>query len=37
MIVSGDPDLLVLGAHQGIDIVAPRGFIERIQGGLAPK
>jgi putative PIN family toxin of toxin-antitoxin system len=32
MIVTGDPDLLVLGAHEGIDIVSPRQFLERIQG-----
>jgi putative PIN family toxin of toxin-antitoxin system len=32
MIVTGDPDLLVLGTHQGIGIVSPRQFIERIHG-----
>jgi putative PIN family toxin of toxin-antitoxin system len=32
LIVTGDPDLLVLGAHEGIDIVSPRQFLERIQG-----
>lgn len=32
MIVTGDPDLLVLGAHEGIDIVSPRQLLERIHG-----
>lgn len=31
IIVTGDPDLLVLRAHEGIDIVTPRQFLERIQ------
>jgi putative PIN family toxin of toxin-antitoxin system len=30
VIVTGDPDLLVLGAHEGIEIVSPRQFLERI-------
>ncbi len=32
MIVTADPDLLVLGAHEGVDIVSPRQFLERIHG-----
>ncbi len=34
MIVTGDPDLLVLGTYQGIDIVNPRQFVERIHRGM---
>ncbi|HSF19225.1 MAG TPA: putative toxin-antitoxin system toxin component, PIN family [Vicinamibacteria bacterium] len=33
MIVTGDPDLQVLAAHQGIRIVSPRQFVERIHRG----
>lgn len=30
LIVTGDPDLLVLGAYEGIEILSPRQFVERI-------
>lgn len=30
LIVSGDEDLLVIGRHNGIDIVAPRDFLRRL-------
>jgi putative PIN family toxin of toxin-antitoxin system len=30
LIVTGDPDLLVLRAHGAIDIVSPRQFVERL-------
>lgn len=30
VIVSGDQDLLVIGHHNGIDIVAPRDFLKRL-------
>ena len=30
-IVTGDPDLLDLGCYQGIDILRPREFWERLQ------
>jgi putative PIN family toxin of toxin-antitoxin system len=33
MIVTGDPDLLVLGSHEAIRIVSPRQFVEQIHGG----
>jgi uncharacterized protein len=29
-IVTGDQDLLVLGSYEGIDIVSPRSFLERL-------
>lgn len=33
-IVTGDRDLLVLGHHEGIEIIGPAGFAERLaQGG----
>jgi putative PIN family toxin of toxin-antitoxin system len=30
LIVSGDQDLLVIGRHNGIDIVSPRDFLRRL-------
>lgn len=30
MIVTGDDDLLVLGSYEGIEIVTPRRFLERL-------
>lgn len=30
LIVSGDEDLLVIGRHDGIDIVSPRDFLRRL-------
>lgn len=30
VIVTGDADLLVIGRHDGIDIVSPRGFLSRL-------
>ena len=29
-IVTGDQDLLVIGTYRGIEIVSPRGFLERL-------
>jgi uncharacterized protein len=29
-IVTGDQDLLVLGSYEGIDLVSPRSFLERL-------
>ena len=34
MIVTGDEDLLVLNAFQGIPIVTPRGFLELLEQRL---
>ena len=33
VIVTGDEDLLTLRRHQGIAILKPRGFLERLPGG----
>jgi predicted nucleic acid-binding protein len=30
LIVTGDQDLLVIGRHNGIDIVSPRDFLKRL-------
>lgn len=32
-IVTGDPDLLVLGCYQGIDILKPHEFLKRLRPG----
>jgi len=35
IIVTGDPDLLVLEVHQGIEILSPRQFVERVLRGYS--
>lgn len=35
-IVTGDADLLTLGAFRGIAILTPGGFLEKLRGGTAP-
>jgi uncharacterized protein len=35
-IISGDKDLLVLGSHEGIQIVDPAGFLKEAQWGSNP-
>ena len=36
LIVTGNDDLLVFGAHAGIDIVSPRRFLEILDSGRLP-
>jgi putative PIN family toxin of toxin-antitoxin system len=36
VIVTGDQDLLVLGAHEGIAILSPRSFLERLDRAARP-